>query len=260
MLVGEDGVKNEAHAKALNTRLMIPRIIHYCWFGRGEMPDLAKSCIASWHEFMPDWEYRLWNEDSFDVNSILYTKEAYEAKKSAFVSDYVRLWALFHEGGVYLDVDFEVFKPFDDLLHWSAFAGFEGSKHSPLMMGVIASCPQGIWIGQQLNAYNGRHFIYPDGTFDMTTNVKFVSERMRGQGFAQNGLEQDFYDLHIFPVDYFCPKQTTGEYLRTENTYCESKGLGSWEEKCGDWKVFIGRMVGPKNMTRIIKLKRKLFG
>ena len=73
---------------------MIPKIIHYCWFGRGEMPDSAKRCIASWHEFMPDWEYKLWNEDNFDVNSVPYTQEAYEVKKYAFVSDYARLWAL----------------------------------------------------------------------------------------------------------------------------------------------------------------------
>ena len=89
---------------------MIPKIIHYCWFGRGEMPQLALDCIASWHKYMPDWEYRLWNEDNFNVNSAPYTKEAYEAKKFAFVSDYVRLMALESEGGLYLDVDFEIYK------------------------------------------------------------------------------------------------------------------------------------------------------
>ena len=239
---------------------MIPQIIHYCWFGRGEMPQLAKDCIASWHKYMPDWEYKLWNEDNFDVNSSAYTKEAYEARKYAFVSDYVRLWALFHEGGVYMDVDFEVFKPYDDLLHWNAFAGFEGSKYSPLMMGVIASYREGVWVKEQLEAYEGRHFLCSDGKFDLTTNVKFVSERMRMEGFVQNGQEQDYKDLHVFPVDYFCPRQTTGEYLRTENTYCESKGLGSWDEHGGGWKRLVRYIVGSKNMTRLIKLKRKLFG
>ena len=95
---------------------MIPRKIHYCWFGHGEMPQITKDCIDSWHKYMPDWEYKLWNEDNFDVNRILYTKEAYKAKKYAFVSDYVRLIALLNEGGVYLDTDVEVFKSFDDLL------------------------------------------------------------------------------------------------------------------------------------------------
>ena len=111
---------------------MIPKIIHYCWFGRGEMPQLAKDCIASWQKYMPDWEYRLWTEDNFDVNQIPYTKEAYDAKKYAFVSDYVRLWVLCNEGGLYLDTDVEVFKPFDDLLCHRTFAGFEGSKYIPV--------------------------------------------------------------------------------------------------------------------------------
>ena len=239
---------------------MIPKTIHYCWFGRGEMPELAKRCIVSWHEHMPDWDYRLWNEDNFDINSVPYVKEAYEAKKFAFVSDYVRLWALYNEGGLYLDVDFEVFKPFDDLMHWDAFAGFEGSKHQPIMMGVIASRANGEWIKEQLDRYQGRHFIRPDGSLDTTTNVQFVSEGMREKGFVQNGKEQDYKDLHVFPVEYFCPKQTTGEYFRTNNTYCDHLGLTSWGSNKGGWKSWIGRMVGPRNMTRLIKLKRKLFG
>lgn len=238
---------------------MIPKKIHYCWFGRGEIPDMAKKCIASWHEYMPDWEYKLWNEDNFDLRSVPYTQEAYEARKYAFVSDYVRLWALYNEGGLYLDVDFEVFKPFDELLGYHAFAGFEGSKRQPVMMGVCASEPQGEWVTEMLNAYQDRHFVLPDGALDMTTNVQFVNERMRQQGFEQNGKEQDYKDLHVFPVDYFCPRQTTGEYLRTDNTYCDHLGLGSWSGK-GGWKAWIGLVVGTENMVRLIKLKRKLFG
>ena len=208
---------------------------------------------------MPDYEYKIWTEENFDVNIIPYTKEAYKAGKFGFVSDYVRLWALYHEGGIYLDVDFEVFKPFDDLLHYDAFAGFEGSKYSPLMMGVAASRPGGRWVKEQMDAYEDRHFIKPDGTLDLTTNVKFISDRMREKGFIQNGLEQDYLDLHVFPVDYFCPRQTTGEYIRTENTYCEHLGLGSWSEH-GGIKQLIGKMVGQKMMIRLIKLKRLLFG
>ena len=239
---------------------MIPKIIHYCWFGHGEMPELAQQCIASWHQYMPDWEYRLWNEDNFNVNSTPYSKEAYEAKKYAFVSDYVRLWALYHEGGVYLDVDFLVYKSFDNLRVWKAFAGFEGSKHAPLMMGIIASEPQGVWVKEQLDAYNDRHFVRLDGSFDLTTNVVFVSSIMSRQGFVQNGEEQDYKDLHVFPVEFFCPRQTTGEYLRTSNTYCESKGLGSWAGKETRWKSRLLCIVGLKNKTKLIKLKRKLFG
>lgn len=239
---------------------MIPKIIHYCWFGRGEMPELALKCIASWHKFMPDWEYKLWNEDNFDVNQTSYTKEAYEAKKYAFVSDYVRLYALNKEGGVYFDVDFEVYKSFDDLLKCKAFAGFEGSKYSPLMMGVCASEPNGKWVFEMLESYKGRSFFKSDGSFDMTTNVKYITELMSKRGFVQNGKEQEYRDLHIFPVDYFCPKQTTGEYFRTENTYCEHRCLDSWNNKESKWKNIIKKIVGSHNMINLIKLKRKIIG
>lgn len=236
---------------------MIPKIIHYCWFGRGDLPQLAMDCVASWHKYMPDWEYKLWNEDSFDVTQVAYTKEAYEARKYAFVSDYVRLWALNKFGGLYLDVDFVVFKPFDDLLHWNAFAGFEGSKHSPLMMGVVASCAFGVWVQEQLDHYKDRHFIMPDGSFDMTTNVQFITEMMKEQGFVQNGKEQDYKDLHVFPVDYFCPRQTTGEYFRTENTYCDHLGLRSWSEDGVGWKAWLLKLFGQRGKIWIIKTKRR---
>ena len=239
---------------------MIPKVIHYCWFGRGEMPELVKECIASWHEYMPDYEYKLWNEDNFDVNSVPYTKEAYELRKFAFVSDYVRLWALEREGGVYMDVDFETYKPFDDLLSWNSFAGFEGSKHNPVMMGVIASEAHGKWVTEMLEAYQGRHFLHTDGTPDLTTNVQFISAIMRENGFVQNGKEQDYKDLHIFPVDFFCPRQTTGEYLFMANTFCEHRGLCSWDEKDAGWKAKICQIIGQKNMTRLIKFKRRILG
>lgn len=239
---------------------MIPKIIHHCWFGRAEMPELAQKCIASWHQYMPDWEYRLWNEDNFDINQNAYAKEAYEARKYAFVSDLVRLWALEREGGIYLDTDVEVFKPFDDMLGYKAFAGFEGSKHLPVGTCVMASEAHGEWVSEQLAAYHGRHFVKHDGSFDLTTNVQFITAKMCENGFAPNGKEQDYKDLHVFPVEYFSPRNTMGEYIRTENTYCDHLGLGSWAEKDAGWKSRIGKLIGQKNMTCLIKMKRKLFG
>ena len=223
------------------------------------MPELAKNCIASWHKYMPDYEYKLWNEDGFDVNSTSYTKEAYEARKFAFVSDYVRLWVLNKEGGIYFDTDVEVFKPFDDLLSYKAFAGFEGSKHLPVGTCVMASEAGGEWIKEQLNYYNIRHFLNADGSFDLTTNVQFMNAKMCEQGFMQNGSEQDFKDVHIFPVDYFSPRHTTGEYIRTKNTYCEHLGLASWSANSKSWKGLVRKIVGQKSMICLIKLKRKIF-
>ena len=222
------------------------------------MPQLAKDCIASWHKYMPDWEYKLWNEDNFDVNSVTYVKEAYEARKFAFVSDYVRLYALVHDGGVYLDVDFEVYKSFSPLLSDKAFAGFEGSKTNPLMMGVIASEPSGLWVSEQIGFYEQRHFYAADGTMDMTTNVRFVTDQMMRSGFVANGEEQYYLDLHIYPVEYFCPRKTSGEYMRTDSTYCEHKGLGSWNR--WSMKKFILNLFSEKTRITIIKIKRKLLG
>lgn len=238
---------------------MIPKKIHYCWFGHDEMPQLAIECIESWHKLMPDWEYKLWNESNFDIESSSYTKEANDAGKYAFVSDYVRLFALEKEGGVYLDVDFEVYKPFDNLLHHHAFAGIEGSKSHPVMMGVCASEAHGEWVSEMLKTYHNRHFLFPDGSPDLTTNVQFITARMSANGFRQDGTEQEYKDLHIFPVDYFSPRQTSGEYLRTENTYCEHRGLASWNAG-QNWKILVLKAVGKKNKIRIIKLKRKILG
>ena len=238
---------------------MIPRIIHYCWFGGSPMPDLAQRCIASWHHCMPDYEFKLWDEHNFDVDSVAYTKEAYAEKKYAFVSDYVRLKALKEEGGLYFDVDFFVYKAFDPLLEYRAFAGFEGSKTNPVMMGVIASEPDGEWVSEQLKLYENRHFLV-DGKADLMTNVRFITDHMISKGFVPNGQEQDFGGLHIFPVDYFSPRLTTGEYLRTDRTYCEHLGLASWGEHGGSWKTWLLSKLGPSVRVWLIKLKRKLIG
>ncbi len=237
---------------------MIPKIIHYCWFGRGEMSELAMKCIESWHDKMPDWEYRLWNEDNFDISSYPYAQEAYAAKKYAFVSDVARLKALKEYGGIYFDVDFEVYRPFDGLLRNEAFAGFEGSKHHPIMMGVLGSVPEGRWVSRQLERYENRHFII-DGELDLTTNVRFITDGMIGLGFLPNGQEQDCMGLHIYPVDYFCPRLTTGEYKRTTNTYCEQKSeASSWATLSTRDRLF--RRLPSWLRVFLIKTKRLIIG
>ena len=228
---------------------MIPRKIHYCWFGRGEMPEIAIRCIESWHKYLPDYEYKLWNE---------YVKEAYESRKFAFVTDYVRLYALYTEGGIYMDTDVEVLKPYDDLLSLTAFTGYEGSKYLPPVTGTMASMAGGEWVKEQLSAYDGIHFIKENGEMDLTTNTVRISAIMRQGGFVQDGKKQVYKDMHVFPVEYFCPRQTTGEILMTENTYCDHHFMGSWDS--AKRISTIAKLVGPENMIRLIKLKRKIFG
>ena len=237
---------------------MIPKIIHYCWFGRGPMPELALHCIESWHKYMPDYRYKLWNEDNFDLNSNEYVREAYSAQKYAFVTDYVRLFALYTEGGIYMDTDVEVLKPYDDLLGLTGFTGYEGSKFMPPVTGTMASEAGGQWVKEQLEAYSGLHFLREDGSLDTTTNTVRISAIMRKGGFIQDGKRSQYKDMHIFPSEYFCPRQTTGEFFLTENTYCDHHFMGSWNETAHDSPF--KRIIGNKNMIRLIKLKRKLLG
>ena len=255
---------------------MIPKIIHYCWIGDAPMTELAEHCVASWHKHMPDWKYMRWDETNFDVASApLYVRQAYEAKKYAFVSDYVRLWALEQHGGLYMDVDFEVFRPFDDLMErYPAFAGYEGSKRQPVMQGVIASEPHGAWVQDMLQTYQCREFIKVDNSLDLTPNTSYFTARLEAQGFIADGVEKDFfvketsahrlslnakrYYLHVFPVHYFCPVLTTGEDVRTAETYCEHMRLGSWDGQ-KTWKTIVIKWVGPKMKTRLINFKRKLL-
>ena len=244
-----------------STHNLIPKVIHYCWFGRGEMPELVLKCIESWKKYLPNYAMHLWNEDNFDVSTApQYVREAYAAKKYAFVSDYVRLWALEQYGGLYMDVDFEVYKPFDDLMEqYDAFAGYEGSKRNPVMMGVIAAKAHHPWIQGMMHTYESRVFLLEDGSLDMTPNTGYFLEWMTKQGFVADGVEKDFMGVHILPVECFCPGLTTGENLRCERTYCEHKGLHSWSEN-GGWKSKLLNLVSPKVKAKIIKLKRRILG
>ena len=240
---------------------MIPKIIHYCWFGKGAMPELVERCIASWHTHMPNWEYRLWSEDNFDITTApRYVQEAYSAKKYAFVSDYVRLWALEREGGLYMDVDFEVYKPFDDLMEqYDAFAGYEGSKRNPAMMGVLAAKAHHPFVQGMMQTYENRKFLKEDGSLDMTPNTGYFLSWMQERGFVADGVEKDWMGVHVLPVEYFCPGLTTGENLRCERTYCEHKGLHSWSEN-GGWKNKVLGLVSPQMKVKLIKMKRKILG
>ena len=227
---------------------MIPKKIHYCWFGKGKMPELALKCIESWRVNLPDYELKEWNENSFDINSNFYVKEAYESRKFAFVTDYVRLYALYTEGGIYMDTDVEVLKNLDSFLDLPAFSGFEDNMHIPT--GIMAAEKGSIWAKWQLEYYSGRHFLLPDGTLDLTTNVDIIGGLMEEKGFIlKNGLYNFQNIITIFPKDYFCPKShTTGKIELTENTYTIHHFAGSWKSS----------LIGVKTVHRL-KLLINLF-
>lgn len=210
---------------------MIPKVIHYCWFGRNPLPPLAVKCIESWRKYCPDYEIKEWNEDNFDLSMYPYVKEAYEARKFAFVTDVVRLYALYHEGGIYMDTDVEVIKPLDRFLHHHAFSGFESETNIPT--GIMASEKGGAWAKDNLEYYVDKHFIKEDGSLDLTTNVRIITDYMLCLGFEQNNKLQDFPNLVTFyPKDYFCPlSPVDGHSDFTANTYTIHHFAGSWLPK-----------------------------
>lgn len=210
---------------------MIPKVIHYCWFGGNPLPPLAKKCIESWKKFCPDYEIKEWNEDNFDLNYNDYVREAYEAKKWAFITDVVRLYALVSEGGIYMDTDVEVIKPLDVFLSHVAFSGFESEINVPT--GIMASEKNGKWAKENLEYYNGRHFKLPDGTYDMTTNVEIITNYMLSYGLKRNNTLQDFKGLiSLYPNEYFSPMSAATKITRiTDNTYTIHHFNGSWRSK-----------------------------
>lgn len=235
---------------------MIPKVIHYCWFGRGNMPALALKCIDSWKKYLPEYEIKEWNEDNFDLDLYPYAREAYDNRKFAFVTDVVRLYALYHEGGIYMDTDVEVLKPLDCFLDLPAFSGFEDDIHIPT--GIMASERNGEWAKWQLDYYNDKHFVLPDGSLNLTTNVITIGHLMKSKGFVlKNGL-QNFRDIiTIYPKDYFCPKSyEDGKIYLTDNTYTIHHFAGSWQTPYRKFVFKVGCWVGYDNLQRLVLLKR----
>ena len=235
---------------------MIPKTIHYCWFGRGKKNELALKCIESWHKVLPDYKIKEWNEDNFDVTLYPYAKEALESRKYAFVTDVVRLYALYTEGGVYLDTDVEVLKTFDPFLHHHMFSGFENNGFVPT--GMMAAEKGSKWAKDLLDEYTDRHFVLENGNFDLTTNTKTITDYMIKQGLRLDNTFQDFPGLcTMYPFEFFCPKDHgTGEISCTANTVCIHHFAGSWIKQ--NW---LGRQLSnlKKKLTPILGGKTVAF-
>lgn len=214
---------------------MIPKIIHYCWFGGNPLPESAQKCITSWRKHFPDYEIKEWNESNYNVHKIPYTSEAYNAKKYAFVSDYARFDILYEFGGIYFDVDVEVIKPFGNILNDTGFMGTEVVGSVAAGLGVGCNAGLGV-IKEILEHYEREHFSCNNviNPYNLKTVVQRATEIFKKNGFdAKSNTIQKVADITIYPPEYFCPMDfsRTGMLTITENTYSIHHYDGSWVEE-----------------------------
>lgn len=214
---------------------MIPKVIHYCWFGHNPLPPLALKCIASWKKFLPDYEIKEWNEENFDVNIIPYTAEAYQAKKYAFVSDYARFWILYHYGGLYFDTDVEVIRPLDDIIERGPFMGCEtDAQPGATAIGVAPGLGLGVNPGlglykQLLDYYEPLHF---DPVHITITIVDHTTHVLRTMGMKEICDIQQVGGVYIYPSEYFNPTNIITHRLHiTANTRTIHWYAATWVDK-----------------------------
>jgi hypothetical protein len=236
---------------------MIPKIIHYCWFGGNPMPETDASYVSGWKKLLPDYKFILWNEDNFDINSTLFTKQVAEAKKYGFIVDYIRAWAVYNFGGIYLDTDVELIKPLDDLLNNICFGGFEypeysGFKNMFIAPGLIFAAEKGSAIAREImDFYSKYSFIKEDGSYDFTPSPKIFTRILLRYGLKPDGSYQILKDgiFTAYPVEYFCPiDYRTKIATVTHNTYSVHHYNASWLSK------------SQKRYARIKNIMTKIFG
>ncbi|WP_018710440.1 glycosyltransferase family 32 protein [Phocaeicola barnesiae] len=226
---------------------MIPKIIHYCWLSGDPYPEKIKYCIESWKKFLPDYELILWDLNRFDINSSIWVKEAFEVKKYAFAADYIRLYALYNYGGIYLDTDVEVLRSFDSLLDLPYFIGKENTPHG--IEAAVLGAEKGInWIKDCLDYYQNKHFNLGLGKFETQVlpaiMLNIISQKHEIIDIkAKEEIENNYNipnKIFRFPVDYFSPMTwDTHELNITSNTYAIHHFAGTWK----------------KNKTRLEKIR-----
>lgn len=230
---------------------MIPKVIHYCWFGGKPIDKLGEKCIASWKKYCPDYEIKRWDESNYNLEACDYVKEAYQAGKWAFVSDYARFDILYHYGGLYFDTDVELIKPIDDIVLMGPFMGCEPhQKKTNVAPGLGLAANPGLGLYKDiLDYYNRQHFINSNGTYNFETVVKKVTNILINKGFQGSGNIELIDDVLIYPSEYFCPIDPfTKQKHITSNTRSVHHYSASW---CDN---------GSKRRGQIYKMLYRLFG
>lgn len=242
---------------------MIPKIIHYCWLSGDPYPEKIQHCMNSWKRVLPDYEFVLWDKERFPLEKSVWVKESFMAKKYAFAADYIRLYALYNYGGIYLDCDVEVFKHFDDLLHLPYFIGNE-SFENRVEVAAFGAEKGTKWLKDCLDYYEKRHFIKQTGEYDDRVMPDIIYSILNPQyTFCHISSIGEFLDekncFNIFPKDWFCANvhlkkdDKLPTYIISTSTYCVHHFANSWI-KINKVKFFLLKILSKYN----IKLNRKV--
>lgn len=214
---------------------MIPKIIHYCWLSDDPIPEKLQSYIDNWKKVMPNYTVKKWDFSIFDKESSIWVSQAFDNKKYAFAADYIRLYAVYNEGGFYLDSDVEVLKSFDPFLHLKTVIGWEYNKIG-LEIAAFGAEKNQKWLGDCLEYYRDKPFINADGTFNMKTLPLIIEETLKEKGYllkdvhnvdeaiSVNGTKE----IPVFPTNYFSPKTFDGKINITNNTVSIHHFAASW--------------------------------
>lgn len=242
---------------------MIPKVIHYFWFGDKPLSELAQRCINSWKKYCPDYEIKMWNESNYDVTQNQYMLQTYEAKKYGFTVDFARLDIIYKYGGIYLDTDVELLKPLDELLQNKCFMGFEGEKTVALGLGFGAEAGNEV-IYEMMKVYDEMNFLLPDGRLNLRPSPGIQTEVMMKLGLFPNGEEQIIKnDCHIYPKDVFNPCDLdTNRISIKENTISIHHYAGSWLTKANHRNnkiyTFIARWLGVGTAKKVRRILKKI--
>ena len=236
---------------------MIPRRIHYCWYGGKKKPQLVTRCMESWKRFCPDYEIICWDEENTDFRYNEYLWEAYQKKKWAFVTDVVRLMAVYQSGGIYLDTDVELLKPLDPLLMDQAFLAKETQERVATGLGFGAEARH--WVTDLLlQDYNKAHFLLENGQLDQTACPKRITRVLKEIGLKDGCDIQNIGGCLIYQPEYFCPKQYDSKVVNlTEHTYSIHHYHGSWIPFELKVKRLVAKRLG-KPGIRMIKVYNKI--
>lgn len=234
---------------------MIPKKIHYCWFGGNPLPELAVKCIESWRKYCPNYEIIEWNESNYDVTKNDYMRQAYESKRWGFVPDYARLDIIYNHGGIYLDTDVEIIRPIDELLNLEAFAGVEqDSKYVALGLGFGAIAGHET-IKAMRDHYDGLLFVV-DGEMNLTPAPQINTRVLANGGYQFSTQITNTSGITVFPWEYFCPiNYGTNELTITEKTYSIHHYTASWYDESQRYALKLKRKLGkllPRRMAGVL--------